>query len=327
MRIEQLEYLCEVAKRKSMNAASSKLFVSQQTLSTAIKNLEKELDTKLLERTYHGVFPTEIGQELIDISQQLFIQLDQLKLKIASQNHAQLSGKIALAIEPGINMLIMPKVITHFYKYYPNVHSSIQTLSRGEVIQSILDKTYDVGIISNNANDEKHQQEIEHLDSHLIMTEIIEFQFLARVNKQSPLASETAISLRTLLNYPLTFLESSNGFPLLNELKKYGTPYVLPTHNHGVSQQLVYENLAVSLAVKVNNYLPYYFNNFDGEIINIPIKETLPFYSSYVIHKDNVDSPIIERFIDSLVKMTKNHAGIHTGRRCDKGHHQGHVND
>lgn len=80
--------------------------------------------------------------------------------------------------------------------------------------------------------------------------------------------------------------------------------HMCPTHNHGVSQQLVYENLAVSLAVKVNNYLPYYFNNFDGEIINIPIKETLPFYSIYVIHKDNVDSPIIERFIDSLVKIT-----------------------
>ena len=62
MRLEQLEYLCEIAKRKSMNLASNKLYVSQQTLSTAIKNLEKELDTKLLERTYHGVFPTEIGQ-------------------------------------------------------------------------------------------------------------------------------------------------------------------------------------------------------------------------------------------------------------------------
>ncbi|MBO5139223.1 MAG: LysR family transcriptional regulator, partial [Peptococcaceae bacterium] len=83
MRLEQLEYLCEISKRKSMNLASSKLFVSQQTLSTAIKNLEKELDCKLLERTYHGVFPTEIGQELIDISQDMLIRLDQLKLKIA----------------------------------------------------------------------------------------------------------------------------------------------------------------------------------------------------------------------------------------------------
>ena len=131
MRLEQLEYLCEIAKRKSMNLASSKLFVSQQTLSTAIKNLEKELDCKLLERTYHGVFPTEIGQELIDISQDMLMRLDQLKLKIAAQNNTQLSGELSVAIEPGINMLIMPKVVSHFYKYYPNINTRITGGSRG----------------------------------------------------------------------------------------------------------------------------------------------------------------------------------------------------
>lgn len=302
MRIEQLEYLCEVVKRKSMNAASTKLFVSQQTLSTAIKNLEKELDTKLLERTYHGVFPTEIGQELIDISQQFLIQLDQLKLKISSLNHVQLSGKIDIAIEPGINMLIMPKVITHFYKYCPKIHPTITALNHLDIIQSVADKKYDIGIITNYDN--MLQTEKKPPNPNLIMTDIIEFQTLARVNKQSPLASETALSLRTLLNYPLALHEKSSGLPLLNELKKYGTPYVLTTHNYGVSQQLVYDNLAVSLAVKVNNYLPYYFNNFDGEIINIPIKESLPFYASYVIHKDHVDSPIIARFIEALIKIT-----------------------
>lgn len=302
MRIEQLEYLCEVVKRKSMNAASTKLFVSQQTLSTAIKNLEKELDTKLLERTYHGVFPTEIGQELIDISQQFLIQLDQLKLKISSLNHVQLSGKIDIAIEPGINMLIMPKVITHFYKYCPKIHPTITAFNHLDIIQSVADKKYDIGIITNYDN--MLQTEKKPPNPNLIMTDIIEFQTLARVNKQSPLASETALSLRTLLNYPLALHEKSSGLPLLNELKKYGTPYVLTTHNYGVSQQLVYDNLAVSLAVKVNNYLPYYFNNFDGEIINIPIKESLPFYASYVIHKDHVDSPIIARFIEALIKIT-----------------------
>ena len=51
MRIEQLEYLCEVAKRRSMNLAADKLHIAQQTLSTSIKTLEKELDVKLLDRT------------------------------------------------------------------------------------------------------------------------------------------------------------------------------------------------------------------------------------------------------------------------------------
>lgn len=302
MRLEQLEYLCEIAKRKSMNIASTKLFVSQQTLSTAIKNLEKELDTKLLERTYHGVFPTEIGQELIDISQEMLAQLGQLKLKIAAKNDNQLAGDIKIAIEPGINLLIMPKIITQFYKLYPNVRPTITTLNREEVKDAILNKTFDVGIISNHVT--TPSSDALPLSTSLILHEIIDFQLLARVNKQSPLASETAISLRTLLNYPLALNQDNSGLDLLNELKKYGDPIVFTTHNYGVSQQMVYDNMAVSFAVKVNNYLPYYFNNFDGEIINIPIKESLPFHVSYLIHQDNRESLLIKRFVDFLVKIT-----------------------
>ena len=300
MRLEQLEYLCEIAKRKSMNAASNKLFVSQQTLSTAIKNLEKELDTKLLERTYHGVFPTEIGQELIDISQQMLVQLDQLKLKISSQNNTQMSGDLHIAAESGLNTLIMPKLVAHFYKYYPKIHPYITVLSREDIKQSILEKKFDIGLITNHDNSNNI---ISPSDEQIIMTEIIDFQLLARVNKQSPLAEETALSLRTLLNYPIALNEDNSGMDLLNELRKYGNPMVLPTHNFGVSQQLVLENLAVSLAVKLNNYHPYYFNNFNGAIVDIPIKESMPFHASYLIHKDSAESKIIAHFVESLVKI------------------------
>ena len=289
MRLEQLEYLCEIAKRKSMNLASSKLYVSQQTLSTAIKNLEKELDTKLLERTYHGVFPTEIGQELINISQQMIIQLDQLKLKIAAKNNTQLSGSFT-------------KIASHFYKYYPKTHPSIKTLSREEIKEAVQNKEFDIGIISTYDHAAADANMVPSSD--LIMKEIIDFQLLARISQESPLSLENSISLRALLNYPLALNDLSSGNDLLNELKKYGQPYILTSHSYGVSQQLVCDNLAVSLAVKVNNYLPYYFNDFNGKILHIPIKESFPFHASYLIHQDNADSPLIERFIDALIKIT-----------------------
>lgn len=301
VRIEQLEYLCEIAKRKSMNAASSKLFVSQQTLSTAIKNLEKELDTKLLERTYHGVFPTEIGQELIEISEQMLIQLDQLKLKIASQNNKQLQGDLRVAVEPGINTLIMPKVVVHFYKYYPKINLSVTALSRDEVKERVLNKEFDIGLITNPGYFDNPEI---FLDKHMICKEVFEFKLFARVSKESILSNESSISLRTLLNYPIALNKNHSGRDLLNELKKYGDPIVLPANYPGISQQLVLENLAVSIAVKLNNYLPDYFNNFDGKIVNIPIKEPLAFHAAYLIHEDNADSTIIKSFLDMLIKIT-----------------------
>lgn len=299
MRSEQLEYLCEIAKRKSMNLASSKLYVSQQTLSTAIKNLEKELDTKLLERTYHGVFPTEIGQELIDISQDFLVQLGQLKLKIAAQNNTQLSGELKVAVEPGINLLIMPKITIHFYKFYPQTRCVITVLSRDAIKTAIANKEYDIGLVSNYTS---REDSVEHAE--LFTKEIIEFQLMARVNRQSPLADETVISLRTLLNYPIALNTVTSGKDLVDTLKKHGKPYIMPTNYYGIAQQLVLENMAVSLSVKLNNYFPFYFNNFNGEIRDIPIKESFPFTASYIIHKENKESKIIERFIDSLIHIT-----------------------
>ncbi len=62
MRSEQLEYLIEISKNKSMNATSQKLHISPQALSIAMKTLEKELNMLLLDRTKQGVELTENGK-------------------------------------------------------------------------------------------------------------------------------------------------------------------------------------------------------------------------------------------------------------------------
>ena len=56
MRTEQLKYFVEVAKCHSIGIAAEKLFISQPTISIAIKNMEKELGCVLFERSKNGVF-------------------------------------------------------------------------------------------------------------------------------------------------------------------------------------------------------------------------------------------------------------------------------
>ena len=48
LKSEPLYYLCEVGKHQSLTIAAEKLHVTQPTLSIAIKNLENELDLKLI---------------------------------------------------------------------------------------------------------------------------------------------------------------------------------------------------------------------------------------------------------------------------------------
>lgn len=301
MHTEHLAYLREIVKRRSMNTASKKLHVAQQTLSTAVKSLEKELDAKLLERTYHGVYPTPIGQEVVDLADEILSKIDYLKLRIAAQKEQNIVGKLDIGIDHGVNLLIMPKVISHFYKFHPNIRVTIQEMSGPQIRTALLEGTIDIGIIPHYDHLSPNLSEPE-----LIHVEIITYTFFARVNKNSPLAQENAISIRALLNYPLALYElgTSSGQNMLNNLKKYGEPRILPTHYPSVAQQLVSDNLAVSIAVKANNYMPLMFSDYGNTIVTIPLKEQFPFYASYVIHRNHLNNPIIDKFVDVLTKLT-----------------------
>ena len=303
MRIEQLEYLCEIAKRRSMNVAAEKLHIAQQTLSTSIKTLEKELDVKLLDRTYQGVFPTPIGQEVIDWAEQVLSSLDYLKLKIDAKKETMLTGTLEVATDHGINLLIMPKVVSHFHQFHPMINLRIAEKNRQDIETAVLDKSADIGLIAH----------YDHLPpntdgaSPLVYSEILTYTFFARVNRTNPLAQESSISLRSLLTYPLALynLGTSSGEQMLRYFEQFAEPRIWPTYNPFVSSQLVSDNQAVSIAVKVNNYMPPLFgNDYGGSIVTLPIKEQIPFYSSYCIHRDNLDNPTIDRFVETLVRIT-----------------------
>ena len=79
MRIEQLEYVLEVARQKSFSMAANHLHVSQQSLSQSIKNLEQELGVELFARTNRGVYQTREGELVVDFSRDMLSRYEQLR--------------------------------------------------------------------------------------------------------------------------------------------------------------------------------------------------------------------------------------------------------
>src|SRR5258705_2799897 len=72
MDIRQLRYFVGVLEAKSLNKASVLLHVAQPALSTQIRNLERELGVKLLDRHARGIAPTKAGERLGQQAYQLF---------------------------------------------------------------------------------------------------------------------------------------------------------------------------------------------------------------------------------------------------------------
>ena len=85
MTITQLKYVITVSSSNSMNEAAGKLFISQPSLSAAIKELESEIGIELFRRTNRGITVTPEGKEFIGYARQTVQQYELMEAKYISK--------------------------------------------------------------------------------------------------------------------------------------------------------------------------------------------------------------------------------------------------
>lgn len=79
MKLQQLKYVIAVADAGSINEAAKKMFVAQPSLSSAIKELEEELDFDIFNRSSKGVTLSREGSEFVSYAKQVMEQVANLE--------------------------------------------------------------------------------------------------------------------------------------------------------------------------------------------------------------------------------------------------------
>ncbi|MEN9539156.1 MAG: putative transcriptional regulator OxyR, partial [Pseudomonadota bacterium] len=74
MTLTELKYIVAVARERHFGKAAAACFVSQPTLSVAVKNLEDELELKIFERNSNEVTVTPLGEEIVRQAQSVIEQ-------------------------------------------------------------------------------------------------------------------------------------------------------------------------------------------------------------------------------------------------------------
>ena len=96
MTLTELRYIVAVAQKNHFGKAAQACFVSQPTLSIAIKKLEQDLEVKLFERSSKNeIRVTEIGQQIVDQAK-VVLQEAQVLQEISEQGKDPLSGHLYL---------------------------------------------------------------------------------------------------------------------------------------------------------------------------------------------------------------------------------------
>ena len=110
MTLQQLKYVIEVARCRSISKAAQNLFISQPSLSNALKELEKEMGITIFSRTNRGILITTEGSEFLGYARQVVEQAELLENRYtqtqSKQQHFSVSAQhYAFAVSAFVRLL------------------------------------------------------------------------------------------------------------------------------------------------------------------------------------------------------------------------------
>lgn len=144
------KYVYAVYKEQNFTRAAERLFISQPSLSVAIKNIENEIGAPLFERSGGKVVLTEIGREYIAAAEQIMSAENNFKRKINDIYELE-SGSITVGGTNYLSSYVLPSIITRFSSLHPNIEvnlveansQTLERMTREEQIDVVVD-SFDV---------------------------------------------------------------------------------------------------------------------------------------------------------------------------------------
>ncbi len=244
MTLQQLRYMVAIAEHGSMNVAAKELFISQPSLSAAIRELEEEIGLEIFKRTNKGVLLTPQGEEFLGYGRQLIDQYQLIQDRFI--NKTQEKKKFSVSLQ---HYSFAVKAFVEMVKEYgmDEYEFAIYETRTAEVISDVRNFKSELGILYENEFNKKALEKIlkdQNLEFHPLLT----CDTYVYLWKGHPLADQKAISIEELSEYPcLMFDQGSNtSFFLAEE--------VLSTHNYKRTIKTNDRASMLNLMIGLNGY-------------------------------------------------------------------------
>jgi len=294
MTLQQLKYIIAVAEKGSINEAAKSLFISQPSLSNAIKDLENEINLTLFVRTNRGITLTNDGTEFLGYARQVTQQADILEEKYLT----------------GIPQKQRFSISTQHYAFTANAFVELVKEFGGEEYEFTLRETTTSQIIEDVKllRSELGVIYLSHYNETVIRKLLdesdIDFHPLFTVNphvflcKTHPLAHKDAIDLDDLAEYPCLTVEQGvhNSF--------YFSEEVLSTRSVKKSIKVTDRAALVNFIIGLNAYtistgiFPKYLHGDD--IISVPLNVDEQITVGILKHKDLTLTSLGEIYWEAL---------------------------
>ena len=200
MTLTELRYIVAVARERHFGRAAEACFVSQPTLSVAIKKLEEELDVKLFERGSSEVSVTPLGEEIVRQAQTVIEQAAGIK-EIARRGKDPVSGPLRLGVIYTIGPYLLPDLVRQAIERMPRMPLMLQDNFTVKLLEMLRTGEIDAAIIAEPFP-----------DAGLATAPLYDEPFMVAVPKKHPLARRKRIPADELKKETMLLLGTGHCF-------------------------------------------------------------------------------------------------------------------
>lgn len=147
MTLTELRYIVAVARERHFGRAAEACFVSQPTLSVAIKKLEDELGTMLFERRSNEITLTPAGERIVAQAQRVLDEAAKVK-EIAKQGKDPLAGALCIGVIYTIGPYLLPELVRVLLKDAPRMPLLLSENLTVKLLELVKNGDIDVAILA-----------------------------------------------------------------------------------------------------------------------------------------------------------------------------------
>lgn len=296
MTLAQLKYAITVAQYNSMNEAARELFISQPSLSAAVKELEEETGIIIFRRNNRGITLTPEGKEFIGYARQVVEQYALMEDKYIRKEKSKKKFSVSMQHYTFAVSAFVETVKRYGMEDY---EFAIRETKTHDVIQDVRNFSSEIGVLFLNEFNEKVLNKL-FKEYGLEFHEIVKCHIYVYMWKEHPLAGREEVTLEELQSYPcLSFEQGENN-------SFYFAEEVLSTYEYKqlikASDRATMLNLMVGLNAYIlcTGLICEELNGTDYCVVKLKSDEIMTV--GYLIRKGVNVSPLGQIYIEELAK-------------------------
>ena len=294
MTLQQLQYAVTVASVGTITEAAERLYITQPSLTTAIRELEKEMNLTIFIRSNRGVAVSKEGEVFLGYARQILEQTELLKEKYTNErqwgrNFCVSTQHYSFAVNAFVELI--QKYAGEEYDF------NLRETQTYEIIEDVALMKSELGILY--LDDENKNVITRALrEKELVFTPLFEAKPHVFISSAHPLATKKTVDWDDLSPYPYLSFEQGEHNSFYYAEERYSR--VLRKKNIRVRDRATLFNLLIGL----NGYTVcscVIDENLNGvNIIAVPLKEQGLMQIGYIHHKKAVLGKLAQAYIEAI---------------------------